>query len=379
MLARGRPKKLELKVSDAQLEELRNLTRQTKHRAVVFRAKIILKCASSLSNSTVARELRTTHFTVGFWRNRFIRNGGIDALFDEPRPGVPRHIGDDKIEGVVKATLESRPKGATHWSTRLMAKKLGLSQSTVSRIWRVFGLKFHRSETFQLSADPQFVEKVRDVVGLYTSPPTNALVLSVDEKSQIQALNRTQPVLPMRPGQVQRHTHEYERNGTTSLFAALDVATGHVVGKCFSRHRSAEFKKFLDYLDLQIAPELEVHIILDNYATHKTPLIKRWLQRRPRYHLHFTPTHSSWINQVERWFALLSQRQIKRGSHRTVAQLEAAIKEFIAAHNNDPRPFQWTKNADDILKSVQRFATQTLELHGKKGEINMSETSDSGD
>ena len=333
---------------------------------MIFRAKIILKCASGLSNSAVARDLRTTHATVAFWRNRFIQNGGVDALFNEPRPGVPRKIGDDRVEEVVKATLESRPKAATHWSTRLLAKKLGLSQSAISRIWRAFGLKPHRSETFQLSADPQFVEKVRDVVGLYMSPPINALVLCVDEKSQIQALNRTQLILPMTLGQNEKHTHEYERNGTTSLFAALDTATGHVIGKCFQRHRSLEFKKFLDHLDTQVPPNLDLHLILDNYATHKTPLIKRWLQRRPRYHLHFTPTHSSWINQVERWFGLLSQRQIKRGSHRTVVQLESAIQDFIQAHNDNPRPFRWTKSADEILKSVQRFATRTLELHGKR-------------
>jgi transposase len=248
----------------------------------------------------------------------------------------------------------------------MLAEKLGLSQSAISRIWRAFGFKPHRTETFQLSADPQFVQKVRDVVGLYMSPPANALVLCVDEKSQIQALNRTQPILPMRPGQSQRQTHEYERNGTTSLFAALDIATGNVLGKCFQRHRSVEFKKFLDHVDAQVPGHLDVHLILDNYATHKTPLIKRWLQRRPRYHLHFTPTHSSWINQVERWFALLTARQIKRGSHRSVAQLETAIHEFIQTHNEAPRPFRWTKSADEILKSVQRFATRTLEIHGKR-------------
>jgi len=365
MPTRGRPKKHELKVSGAQLEELQALVGQRKNRAVVFRARIILKCASGLSNSVVASQLRTTHFTVGFWRNRFIQEGGVEALFDEPRTGAPRQIGDEQVDQVVKATLESLPKGATHWSTRLMAKKLGLSQSAVSRIWRAFGLKPHRSETFQISSDPHFVEKVRDVVALYMSPPTNALVLCVDEKSQIQALNRTQPVLPMRPGQAERHTYEYYRNGTTSLFAALDVATGNVIGKCFRRHRSIEFKRFLDYVDAQAPSGFEIHLVLDNYATHKTPLIKRWLQRHPRYHLHFTPTHSSWINQVERWFALISQRQIKRGSHHTVTELESAIQQFIQAHNADPRPFQWTKTADQILKSVQRFATQTLEIHAQ--------------
>lgn len=244
-----------------------------------------------------------------------------------------------------------------------MAKKLGLSQSTVSRIWRAFGLKPHRAETFQISQDPYFIEKVRDIVGLYMNPPLNALVLCVDEKSQIQALNRTQPILPMRPGQVERRTPEYQRHGTTSLFAALDVATGNVMGQCFRRHRTAEFKKFLNYVDGQVPSELEVHLVLDNYCTHKAAPIKGWLQRHPRYHLHFTPTHSSWLNQVERWFALLTQRQIKRGSHHTVRALELAIKEFIAVHNENPQPFQWTKSAEEILRNLQRFASETVAIH----------------
>ena len=241
-----------------------------------------------------------------------------------------------------------------------MAQNLGLSQSTISRIWRAFGLKPHRSETFQISKDPYFVEKVRDIVGLYMSPPVNALVLCVDEKSQIQALNRTQPILPMRPSQVERHTPEYQRNGTTSLFAALDVATGNVLGQCFRRHRTAEFRKFLDYLDSQVPENLEVHLIMDNYCTHKAAPIKRWLLRHPRYHLHFTPTHSSWLNQIERWFALLSERQIKRSSHHSVKELEAAIRQFIETHNAGPKPFQWTKTADEILRNLQRFASETV-------------------
>jgi transposase len=257
-----------------------------------------------------------------------------------------------------------------------MAEHIGLSQSTVSRIWRAFGLKPHRSETFQLSTDPLFVDKVRDVVGLYMAPPTNALVLCVDEKSQIQALNRTQPLLPMTPGQPERRTHEYKRHGTTSLFAALDISTGNVIGKCFRRHRSIEFLKFLKHLDASIPFGLDVHLILDNYATHKTPLIKRWLLRRPHYHLHFTPTHSSWLNQVERWFGLLSQRQIKRGSHLSVRQLEQAIEQFINAHNDGPRPFVWTKSADEIIASVGRFAAKTLRTHGSPV---MQEITDSGD
>jgi transposase len=312
-----------------------------------------------MSNTAAAAATRTTPCTVGYWRNRFI-GGGVDALWDEPRPGAPRKIGDEQVEKAVQTVLETTPKGATHWSTRMMAQKLRLSQSTVSRIWRAFGLKPHRTETFQISRDPYFIEKVRDVVGLYMSPPVNALVLCVDEKSQIQALNRTQPILPMRPVQVERHTPEYQRNGTTSLFAALDVATGNVIGKCFRRHRTIEFEKFLDHVDSQVPPDLEVHLIMDNYGTHKAAPIKRWLLRRPRYHLHFTPTHSSWLNQIERWFALLSERQIKRSSHHSVKELETAISEFIQTHNADPKPFRWVKSADQILKNLQRFAVETV-------------------
>lgn len=355
----GRPKKLQLTVSESQQKELEEIVRGRKNRSLVFRARIILRCASGLTNVATAAATRTTPFTVGYWRNRFI-GGGVSALWDEPRPGAPRKIGDEKVEAAVRTVLETKPKGATHWSTRMMAERLGLSQSMVSRIWRAFGLKPHRSETFQFSKDPYFIEKVRDIVGLYMSPPVNTLVLCVDEKSQIQALNRTQPILPMRPNQVERHTPEYQRNGTTSLFAALDVATGNVMGQCFRRHRTAEFRKFLDYVDAQVPKDLTVHLVMDNYCTHKAAPIKRWLLRHPRYHLHFTPTHSSWINQIERWFALLSQRQIKRGSHHTVKELEGAINQFIEAHNADPKPFRWTKSADEILKSLQRFATETV-------------------
>lgn len=360
----SRPPKRVLVVNDEQQTRLTELARKSRNaRALSFRSKIILGCASGLSNKEVAAKLKTTGFTVGFWRNRFIR-GGVEALGDEPRPGAPRKVTDDAVEAVVRKTMESSPRGATHWSTRGMASSVGLSQSTISRIWRAFGLKPHRTESFQLSTDPFFIEKVRDVAGLYMSPPTNALVLCIDEKSQIQALNRTQPLLPMRPGQAERRTHEYKRHGTTSLFAALDVATGNVIGKCFRRHRTLEFKKFLEHVDAHVAPEVDVHVVLDNYATHKTPLIKRWLLRHPRYHLHFTPTHSSWLNQVERWFGLLSERQIKRGSHFSVRQLEQAIAEFIDTHNESPRPFVWTKSADDILENIGRFASSTLQAHG---------------
>jgi len=361
---RGRPKKRELIVSDAQREELQRIARQSRsRRSVAFRARIILRCAAGTDNAAVARNLKTTGFTVGFWRNRFIA-GGVNALLDEPRPGTPRKLGDDAIERVVKLTLESVPKGATHWSTRSLADKTGMSQSAISRIWRAFGLQPHRTKSFQLSSDPFLIEKVRDIVGLYMNPPDHAVVVCVDEKTQIQALSRSQPILPLRPGEPERRTHDYERHGTTSLFAALDVATGAVIGRCFQRHRSLEFKKFLDHLHESLPRDLEVHIVLDNYSTHKTPLIRRWFARQPRYHLHFTPTHGSWLNLIERWFGSLTERQIKRGSHRSTLQLQQAIKDFIEATNNQPKAFVWTKSADEILASITRFATATKQVHG---------------
>ena len=357
---RGHPKKQELVVSPAQRIELQRLARQSRSaRSVAFRARIILECAGGASNAAVAAKLRTTGFTVGLWRNRFIAEGAV-GLGDEPRPGAPREIGDEKIEQVVRLTLEKTPKGVTHWSSRMLAAKTGLSQSTISRVWRAFGLKPHRTENFQLSSDPLLIDKVRDIIGLYLDPPHHALVLCVDEKSQIQALSRTQPVLPMRAGQLERRTHDYQRHGVTSLFAALDIAAGNVLGKCYRRHRSVEFLDFLKRIDAAVPADMEIHLVLDNYGTHKTALVRQWLQKRPRYHLHFTPTHASWLNQVERWFALLTQRQIKRASHRSVQELEAAIREFIAAHNQQPKPFHWTKSADQILASIARFATATL-------------------
>ena len=301
-------------------------------------------------------------FTVGLWRNRFIAEGVV-GLGDEPRPGAPREIGDEMIEQVVLLTLEKTPKGVTHWSSRMLAAKTGLSQSTISRVWQALGLKPHRTENFQSSSDPLLIDKVRDIVGLYLDPPHHALVLCVDEKSQIQAPSRTQPVLPMRAGQLERRTHDYQRHGATSLVAALDIATGNVLGQCYRRHRLVEFLDFLKKIDAAVLADMEVHLVLDNYGTHKTALVRQWLQKRPRYHLHFTPTHASWLNQVERWFALLTQRQIKRGSHRSVQDLEAAIREFIAAHNQQPTPFHWTKSADQILASIARFATATVAAH----------------
>ena len=362
---RGRPKKHELEVSALQRVELERIARQSRSaRSVAFRARIVLECAGGASNAAVAAKLRTTGFTVGLRRNRFIAEGVV-GLGDEPRPGAPREIGDEKVEQVVRLTLEKTPQGATHWSSRMLAARTGLSQSTISRIWRAFGLKPHRTESFQLSTDPLLIDKVRDIVGLYLDPPHHALVLCVDEKSQIQALSRTQPVLPMRAGQMERRTHDYKRHGVTSLFAALDIATGSVLGKCYRRHRSVEFLDFLKKIDGAVPADLDIHLVLDNYGTHKTALVRQWLQKRPRYHMHFTPTHASWLNQVERWFALLTQRQIKRGSHRNVHELETAIREFISVHNQQPKPFQWTKSADQILASIARFATSTLAAHSR--------------
>jgi transposase len=332
-------------------------------RRIAFRAKIVLGCASGMTNSAVARKLRTSNQTVGLWRQRFLEQR-VDGLLDEARPGRPREIGDDQIEEVVIQTLETTPKGATHWSTRQMAKKSGLSHMTIGRIWRAFGLQPHQTETFKLSPDPLLVPKVRDIVGLYMNPPDNAVVLCVDEKSQIQALNRTQPVLPMRIGERERRSHDYDRHGTISLFAALDVATGEVIGRCHQRHRSREFVKFLHTIDESVPAELDIHIIIDNYATHKTPAVRRFLAKRPRLHFHFTPTYGSWLNQVERWFALLTTRQLRRGSHLSVVQLRKAIEEFLEVSNDDPKPFIWTATADDILGRIARFAQCTLQAHG---------------
>jgi transposase len=292
--------------------------------------------------------------TVGKWRRRFMAQR-LEGLRDEPRSGTPRTLEDARIEAVIVRTLESLPPDATHWSSRSMAKASGVSISSVQRIWRAFGLQPHRLETFKLSTDPDFVAKVRDVVGLYVSPPEHAIVLCVDEKSQIQALDRSQPLLPMRPGQPARRTHDYKRHGTTSLFAALDIATGQVIGKCFPRHRATEFRRFLDEIEANVPKDLDVHLVMDNYATHKTPLIRAWLAKRPRWHVHLTPTSSSWLNQVERFFALLTDKKIRRGVHRNVADLQADISAFIERHNADPKPFRWTKSADDILASIERF------------------------
>jgi len=335
--------------------------RKTSH-GLATRAAIVLACAEGLDNTRVASRLGVSKAMVGKWRSRFVESR-LDGLLDEPRPGAPRKISDAKVEQVVTLALESKPEGATHWSTRDMAKRVGVSAMSVSRIWRAFALQPQRAETFKLSPDPLLIDKVRDVVGLYLNPPEKAVVFCVDEKSQIQALDRTQPVLPMRPGQLERRTHDYRRHGTTSLFAALEVATGKVIGEIHRRHRSLEFRKFLDTIDHNVPQELDVHLVIDNYSTHKSPTIRNWFAKRPRYHLHFTPTYGSWLNQVERWFALLTQRQIKRGSHRSVVELERAIRDFIQHHNRDPKPFHWVKTADEILASIARFAQRTVADH----------------
>jgi transposase len=354
----GRPRIALMVTADErhQLESLAHRTRSAPH--VARRARIILACADGRETTGVARRLHVSPTTVCKWRTRFLRDR-LDGLFDEPRPGTPRQISDAQVEQVIVRTLESTPRGATHWSTRAMAKASGLSHATISRIWQAFGLQPHRTETSKLSPDPLLIPKVRDIVGLYINPPAHAVVLAVDEKSQIQALDRTAPLLPLRPGQVERRTHDYRRHGVTSLFAALDVKTSQVITAFHRRHRSVEFRQFLDTIDAQVPPELDVHIIMDNYGTHKTPLIRKWFAKRPRFHVHFTPTYGSWLNLVERWFAELTNKQLRRGVHRSVRELEAAIQEFIDAHHEDPKPFVWTKTADEILASIARFAQRT--------------------
>lgn len=354
----GRPMP-ELVVSGEERATLESwVRRRTSAQALALRAGIVLDCASGMSNTVVARRRRVTKQMVGKWRSRFVSQR-VAGLLDEPRCGTPRKIEDNQVESIVVRTLESVPRDATHWSTRSMAQASGLSHMSIQRIWKAFGLEPHRSETFKLSSDPQFVEKVRDIVGLYLDPPERALVLCVDEKTQIQALDRSQPVLPMRPGQAERRSHDYARHGTTSLFAALDAKTGKVVGDLHRRHRSLEFRKFLDSIEASIPAGLDVHLILDNYGTHKTAMIRRWLAKRPHYYVHFTPTGASWINLVERFFALLTEKQIRRGVHRSTHELEQAIRHYLNTYNETAKPFVWTKSADQILASVARFCQRT--------------------
>ncbi|MGZ5153968.1 MAG: IS630 family transposase [Burkholderiales bacterium] len=353
----GRPKP-ELVLSVEENTQLVEWTRRHKtSQALALRSRIILACAQKVPNSEVARQLRVDPKTVGKWRSRFVERR-LDGLLDEPRPGTPRKLDDVRIERLIATTLNERPRDATHWSTRSLALKVGFSQSTVTRVWRAFGLQPHRAETFKLSTDPLFIDKVRDIVGLYMNPPVNALVLSVDEKSQIQALDRTQPILPLAPGIPERRTHDYMRHGTTTLFAALNIATGKVIGELHRRHRAKEFLQFLRTIDLNVPAARDVHLILDNYGTRKTPSVKAWLARHARFHVHFTPTSASWLNQVERWFALLTQKQIKRGTHRSTVELERAIRKYLDIYNECPTPFIWTKSADDILASIARFCNR---------------------
>lgn len=361
----GRPKQ-PLTITEEERERLESLAHRARSQSLLARrARVVLACAAGLSNLAVAKKLRCSTGMVGKWRTRFLK-ARLEGLYDEPRPGAPRKVTDVQVEQVVIQTLESTPRGETHWSTRGLAQATGLSRMTISRIWHAFGLEPHRTDTFKLSPDPLLIEKVRDIVGLYMNPPDHALVLCVDEKSQIQALDRTQPLLPLQPGQLERRTYDYKRNGTTSLFAALELKTHRLIGQLHRRHRSVEFRKFLDMIEAQAPASLDVHLIMDNYGTHKTALIRKWFAKRPRFHVHFTPTSGSWINLVERWFAELTNKRIRRGVFRSVNELEAAIREYIDVHNEDPTPFVWTKSADEILASIARYAQRTLAAHPKQ-------------
>jgi transposase len=354
---RGRPRARVL-VSPSERTTLEHwVQRRSTAQGLALRARIVLACTSGRTDVDVARDLRIRRSTVGEWRRRFQRDR-LDGWLDEPRPGAPRRITDGMVERVITETLEATPRDATHWSTRAMAKATGLSQSAVARIWKAFALQPHRVETFKLSKDPLFIDKVRDIVGLYLAPPDRALVLCVDEKSQIQALDRTAPVLPLRPGQAERRTHDYVRHGTTTLFAALDVKTGLVIGECHARHRALEFRRFLDTIDEAVPRDLDVHF-LDNYATHKTATIRRWLAKRPRYHVHFTLTSASWLNLVERWFVELTEKQLRRGVHRSTRELVTAIHQYLTVTNESPTPFARHKTADEILASLARFCQRT--------------------
>jgi transposase len=350
------PKLEPVVLSDDERRVLEGWERRRKTaQALALRSRIILACAAGAGVSSVAAELGISRATAGKWRSRFLESR-LKGLSDEPRPGRPRTVTDEHVEKVIAATLEQAPPGGdTHWSTRSMARSEGMSQSAVSRIWRAFGLKPHLVETWKLSTDPMFIDKVRDVVGLYMSPPENALVLCVDEKSQIQALDRTAPCLPMLPTTPARMTHDYVRNGTTSLFAAFDLASGSVIAQPYRRHRHQEFLRFLKLIDAAVPKDLELHLVLDNYATHKTPAIKEWLLKHPRFHLHFTPTSSSWMNLVERWFAELTNRKLRRSAHRSVTELETDIRKWINEWNKNPKPFVWTKSADEILETLAAY------------------------
>lgn len=342
-------------LSEAERDELQGWVRRRNSAAgLALRARIVLACAEGASNVEVADRLELARNTVSKWRSRFAELR-CDGLLDQPRPGRPRVVGDERIKELITATLDITPPDATHWSTRSMAEHLGLSQSMVSRVWRAFGLAPHKQDSWKLSKDPLFVEKVRDVVGLYLDPPERAVVLCVDEKTQIQALNRTQPVFPMLPGTPARASHDYVRHGTSSLYAALDLASGQVIGSLHARHRAQEFLAFLKKIDAAVPAELDCHVVLDNASTHKTPAVKRWLTTHPRFVLHFTPTSSSWLNLVERWFAELTTKKLRRGTHTSVRQLNADIRTWIQTWNDAPRPYVWTRTADQILESIGNY------------------------
>ena len=360
-MGRRGPAPVEVVLSDEERATLERWAKRPKsEQSLALRCRIVLACAEGLGNSEVSDRLGVDVATVRKWRRRFA-TGRLDGLHDEPRPGVPRKFGDDDIEALVVKTLTEKPRGSTHWSTRDMAKVTGMSQPTVARVWKAFGLKPWATDTFKLSEDPLFIEKVRDVVGIYMNPPERAVVCCVDEKTGIQALDRTQPVLPMRPGQVERRTHDYVRNGVTDLFAALDVASGEVIATTRRRHRAEEFKKFLAEIDKAVPTDLDVHVVLDNSSTHKTPAIRTWLLRHLRFHFHFTPTSSSWLNLVERWFAELTRRLLQRSAHRSVKALEADLREWTATWNENPRPFVWRKTADEILESLAGYCQRISE------------------
>jgi transposase len=366
-----------IELTPAERAELEGLAgRRRTAQGLARRARIVLAAAQGLENQAIARTIGADENTVGKWRRRFAERR-LDGLHDEPRPGAPRQIGDAEIAETIRLTLETTPPDATHWSLRSMAAAVGHAPSTIHGIWKAFCLQPHRAESFKLSSDPLFVEKVRDIVGLYLAPPERAVVLCLDEKSQIQALDRTQPLLPMRPGQAERRSHDYTRHGTVSLFAALETATGKIVGRCFARHRAREFRAFLNTVEASVPDDLDVHIVMDNVSSHKTQAIRNWFAKRPRWQVHYTPTSASWINQVERFFANLTEKQIRRGVYRSTAELEAAIKAYIEATNANPKPFLWTKSADDILASIKRFCLATLKTAQTQTQTQIGKTSES--
>lgn len=341
-----------------QLESMAN-SRSLPH-STVIRAKIVLMAADGMTNTDIAPKVGLSKGMVGLWRRRFL-NQGVEGLQDEPRPGRPRSVNDQEIAEVIEKTLSTKPQGQTHWSCRTMSKEMGLSKDTINRIWRAFNLKPHRQKYFALSTDPYFVDKVRDVVGLYLNPPDNALVLCVDEKSQIQALDRTQPILPLGLGYLEGVTHHYFRNGTTTLFTALDIATGQVITQCKPRHRQQEFLQFLGHIDKNVPKELDIHLVVDNYGTHKSQKVREWLAKRPRYHIHYTPTYASWLNQVETWFSIIERKTIRRGAFPSVKDLVMKIAQFVKDYNSKCEPFSWHATADSILGKVKRLCENISE------------------